>query len=137
MPLVSDGMPVYITTFEKKQFRLIRDWQYQQPKGLIEINYFVPKGYVCDLASIPKFIWWWQWGAQNAAAIAHDYIYEHGYILVTDSVREKFKLKLSRAAADLLFLEILEAVGVSFISRTLMFWAVRFFGRGVWTQEQK
>ena len=79
MELISDGKPLYLASEGKKSFRLIEDWKFKH--DCFTPILVVPEGYKSDLASIPSWIFWWQFGAWNIAAIAHDYIYEHGYLL--------------------------------------------------------
>jgi hypothetical protein len=133
MRLINDGKPLYLTSAPGKTFKLIENWEFEHDRyrGIL----FVPKGYKSDLASIPSWIFWWQWGKWNIAAIAHDYIYDHGYIwfkseLLMSSVA--VKIPMSKAIADYLFLEICLALEINPIVAKLMFLAVYLFGRGNW-----
>lgn len=130
MELISDGKPLYLASEGKKTFRLIEDWKFKH--DVFTPILAVPEGYTSDLASIPSWIFWWQWGKWNIAAIAHDYIYENGYILVDWSKEERSPLYLDREQADMLFYHIICFLGVRPITAKLMYWAVRLFGRGVW-----
>lgn len=78
----------------------------------------VPAGFVTDLASVPRILWWLlpPHGRYAKAAIVHDYLYEHAIG--------------SKAYADKVFLEGMQVLGVGRTRRTLMYWAVRLFGRG-------
>jgi hypothetical protein len=126
MKLISDGKPLYLALEKGKTFRLIEDWKLDSDSWRTIV---VPKGYRSDSDSIPTWIFWWQWGAWNIAAIAHDYIYEHGYIW--REFEEGLKpIYLGKEEADLLFYEICLFLGVSPITAKLMFWAVCWFGRG-------
>lgn len=129
MELISDGKPLYLASEGKKSFRLIEDWKLKHDRSTTVL--VVPEGYKSDLASIPNWIFWWQFGAWNIAAIAHDYIYEHGYIL-SDWSDKKFPLYMSKEEADFLFYEICLFLGVKPITARLMYWAVRLFGKGAW-----
>ncbi len=120
---------MYLALESGKVFRLIDDWKFDSSNRYRIL--VVPKGYKSDLASIPSWIFWWQWGKWNIAAIAHDYIYEHGYIW--REFEEGLKpIHLSKEEADLLFYEICLALGVRRITAKLMFWAVCWFGNGIW-----
>lgn len=129
MELISDGKPLYLASEGKKTFRLIEDWRFKHDRFTSIL--VVPEGYKSDLASIPSWIFWWQWGRWNIAAILHDFIYEHGYILVEtkESLR---RIYLSKRAADLLFYEICCFLEVPPTTAKLMYRAVCLFGRGVW-----
>lgn len=80
----------------------------------------VPKGFITDLASVPKVFR----NLVNAygknytrAAVIHDYLYSVGH-----------KLGIDRKMADNIFLEIMKERGVSFLKRQLMYRMVRMFG---------
>lgn len=127
MELISDGKPLYLASEGKKTFRLIEDWRFKHDRFTSIL--VVPEGYKSDLASIPSWIFWWQWGKFNIAAIAHDYIYEHGYIW-GDWEGNRFPVSMFKKSADLLFYEICLFLGVPPLTAKLMYWAVRLFGRG-------
>lgn len=127
MRLISNGNPLYLG--DKKQFRLIDRWVFQHDR--MGCTFVVLSGYRSDLASVPKFIWWWQWGKWNLAAIAHDYIYEHGYILQSIG-DELIKVRFNRKSADVLFLEVMLSIGVRPRTARLMYLAVRLFGGRYW-----
>ncbi len=131
MQLISDGKPLYLATEGKKSFRLIEDWKFQH--DLFRPVLVVPEGYQSDLASIPTWIFWWQWGKWNIAAIAHDYIYEHGYILSDWEEEGRKAMYFGKEDADQLFYDICLFLGVRPITAKLMYWAVRLFGRGIWS----
>jgi hypothetical protein len=97
------------------------DWSWATKKGPVH-TFVVPKGFVCDLASIPKFITWLvpSWDQTAGAGILHDWLYRTGL--------------LSRLDADALFYEALRAEPST--GRFWAFWmwaAVRVFGWGPWT----
>jgi hypothetical protein len=76
----------------------------------------VPSGFVTDYASVPRIpgIWWVAGGCADEAAVVHDWIYNQQIV--------------SRDLADKVFLEAMEASGVSAWRRYLMYAAVRAFG---------
>lgn len=88
--------------------------------GRRHIAVAVPKGYVTDFASIPGWIQWLiaPFGRHSEAAVVHDWLYTLG----TKGDRKARKL------ADLTFRRALAIVGVKFIRRNLMYWAVRIGG---------
>lgn len=137
MELISDGKPLYLASEGKKSFRLIEDWRFKHDRFTPIL--VIPEGYKSDLASIPSWIFWWQFGAWNIAAIAHDYIYEQGYILGDWELKyqdeifaRRLPLHLSKQEADFFFYEICLFLGVNPITARLMYWAVKLFGRGAW-----
>ena len=132
MKLISDGEPIYLAS-QGKKFRLSKDWEFRSL--LLGCSLIVPKGYICDLASIPQWIWWWQWGAWHHAAICHDYIYEYGYIHRKKLDGSNMKIVLSRLNTDVLFYEVMITVRVKKLTASAMYWAVRFFGARYWRGE--
>lgn len=56
-------------------FMLAHPLRYRPNKVQYEI--VVPEGFITDLASIPRYLWWWQapHEAAMAPAIIHDYLY--------------------------------------------------------------
>ena len=81
----------------------------------------VPKGFRTDLASIPRIFRSLipQVGRHIQPAITHDFCYEG-------------QGGLTRAEADLLFLDGMRAVGVRWLRRRAMYLAVRAFGWTLW-----
>jgi len=77
----------------------------------------VPAGTVTDFASVPRMplAFWLFAGVGQAAAVVHDWLY-------------RVDTSVSREVADEIFLEAMEACGVSAWRRYPMYWAVRAFG---------
>lgn len=81
-----------------------------------EWNIIVPDGFITDLASIPKVFRgvFDQNGASRRSAVLHDWLY--------------CSQICSRRTADYLFLCAMKADGVGFVTRRLMYTAVRAGG---------
>lgn len=77
----------------------------------------VPEQFMTDLATIPRIFWAIlpPSGKYAKAAILHDYLYT--------------KKDRSRAACDEIFHEAMGALGVAKWKRSVMYWAVRAFGK--------
>ena len=95
------------------------EWQLLSPlvyTSKVGKVWIVPKGFTTDLASIPRAarILIDRNGPSRPAATLHDYLYATGAV--------------SRAEADSLFLEALEAASVGWVTRHLMHSAVRVAG---------
>jgi len=77
----------------------------------------VPKGYQTDLASVPRFLWWYisphDYGILYAS-ILHDWLY------ATEIV--------SRKKADQLFYKVMRHEGYDYIRSLSAYYAVRGFG---------
>ena len=85
----------------------------------------MPAGFETDFASVPRLFWRVvpPWGRYSPAAVVHDYLYHTG--------------KVSRLAADRLFLELMAALGVPLWKRQIMYWAVRLGGWLAWNASRK
>lgn len=126
MPIINTGCPVLQRY--GKSFLLKEDFIYIDRDGS---TWLVPAGFETDLASIPNWIWWWQWGCWNYAAILHDFGYcNHGFIRLDDG--KPVKIPVSRFYCDRKFYEALLDLQVSPIESKLMYWAVHLFGRFLW-----
>ena len=105
--------PLDLRATNPGEWQLLSPLVYTSKAGGVWI---VPKGFITDLASIPRAarILIDRNGPSRPAATLHDYLYATGAV--------------SRAEADLLFLEALEAASVSWVTRHLMHSAVRVAG---------
>lgn len=80
----------------------------------------IPKGFVTDLTSIPRFFWaaFPKSGPYMSAAILHDYLY--------------WDQRCTREQADRIFDIEMKSYGVNDTSRTLIYSAVSDFGASAW-----
>jgi len=89
----------------------------------------VPKGFICDGASIPAIVWSIT-GLHPlhhriiAGAIIHDYLYRFGG-LISDK-------QYTRKEADKMLVELMKIYGANFYQRQAVYWAVRSFGWRFW-----
>lgn len=92
--------------------------------GKYDTMTIVPKDTVTDFASVPRMplAYWLFAGIGQAAAVVHDWLYSGGTV--------------PREVADNIFLEAMEACGVSAWRRLPMYWAVRAFGAARYTASQ-
>ncbi|MDJ0712887.1 MAG: DUF1353 domain-containing protein [Prochloraceae cyanobacterium] len=129
--LINDGKPIYLATTGKKLFKLSEWWQYKNESNVL---FVIPRSFTSDLASIPPIVFWWQYGSWNIAAIAHDWAYIFGYLLIVKDDKLT-QLTVSKQEADCIFADINYSLGVPDWVNFLMFLAVRWFGRGIWTSD--
>ena len=90
----------------------------------IDYDITVPKGFIFDGASIPRFFWrviGGPFGPYVDAAVVHDYIYAEAFDRYT------------KQEADSIFLRIMELLGIKAWRRKAMYRAVKWFGKGGWT----
>lgn len=85
----------------------------------------VDKGLETDLASTPRIVWgiYPPFGLYTGAAIVHDQLYTKG--------------TFERAKCDAILLEAMETERVSWITRHIIYRAVRMFGWFAWDQHRK
>jgi hypothetical protein len=89
----------------------------------------VSAGFVTDLSSIPRWLWWIiaPMELSTVAPIAHDYLYSHGGVVPGFPA-------VSRAETDRIFYDLMKREDVWWWRRWFAFRAVRLFGRGSgWT----
>lgn len=105
--------------------RLTRYYRFLHPtRGTIT----VPTGFITDGASIPQLFWaiLGPHGTYFPAAVIHDYLY--------NKASDGSFGDLTRAEADQIFLDAMESIGVSWLTRHTIYYAVRLFG---WTSYKK
>ncbi|AHF90207.1 hypothetical protein OPIT5_08275 [Opitutaceae bacterium TAV5] len=92
--------------------------------------FFVKKGFVTDLASVPRIFWRIlpPFGRYTLAAVVHDWLYRHQHFCPHNS---RWPL-IPRVLADRIFLRAMRALGVGLVPRTTIYLAVRAFGWVAW-----
>lgn len=85
----------------------------------------VPVGFVTDLVSIPRGLWWWESKTDwtMAPAIIHDFLY--------------WEQSCSREEADIVMLLAMEEVGVSRAKREIVFRVLREVGQKAWENNRQ
>jgi hypothetical protein len=75
----------------------------------------VPKGFITDLSSIPRFLWWESTPSDYAeAGVLHDYCYDHN--------------RVPRDVADKLYREVVTYLNAGRARGLARYWALRLFG---------
>jgi hypothetical protein len=87
----------------------------------------VPAGFECDLDSVPRLplAYWLAKGRTVAAAVVHDWLYKSGRLY-------RGGPRVTRAAADRIFLAAMRDEGVAWRHRVLIYAAVRVAGWLPW-----
>lgn len=129
---IGDGLFILNTDF-------IYEWKHQGENYKIVI----PKGFITDIASVPRWFWIFGFtpdGLHRAAALAHDFLYRYNkpsspkarkYLFKMDSFglwQDISDYPWSRKQCDRLFCRIMKDYGTGSKKRWLMFKAVRLFG---------
>jgi hypothetical protein len=107
--------PLRLEYLDGRDWKVIREFRYRS-EDAIERVVRVPRGFVTDFASIPRFLWRVlpPTGKYGKAAVIHDFLYR--------------TQACTRAEADAVFLEAMTDLSVGFWRRHAMHVAVRLFG---------
>jgi len=101
----------------KRRFKLHQDLVFIYVVDSEFVKLCVPTGFVTDLASVPRALWWLYppHGKYTRAAVLHDYLYNSG--------------KYSREVADEIFRAAMHATKVDIVTQILFYKGVRAFGK--------
>lgn len=121
---VTRGMEAPWLNDYSDKVKLVEDFKI----AIDDIVFVVPKHYITDGASVPRFAWWLfppnHTEAREASCI-HDYFYSHLYWYY------------SKGFADSVFKEVMGVKGASKFNRNLFYYFVKFFGKGGWSHRHK
>ena len=127
-----------LITLTISEFVLLKYWVIAFKRGDQYYEITVPKGFVCDLASIPRILWWLISSHElGTAPILHDYLYKKkGKILYTHRVSPHHSRTISsgftRKESDKLWSALMRQQRVGPYQRFVSYWAVRLFGWTYW-----
>jgi len=123
-----------------EKWRLVEDW-HTDCKGVLPGKITVPKGYVTDGASIPRFLWRLCGSPMDLprvyAAIVHDWLYEPPHMKPTETEAGVVLKPYSRGDADKTYRDYQIALGISKIKAYTEYCALRMFAGGHWETEAK
>lgn len=107
-----------IEILDDNQYKLISPFEYHVGDYPSQDIIKVPAGFITDLTSIPRILWFilhpcGQWAKSS---IIHDYLYS------------KSNTTKTRLEADKIFLEGLKVLKVPLVQRYVLYYAVRLFG---------
>ena len=124
-----------VTPLDGRRWKLKKEFTYHIGSKCSSKKIMIPSGFITDFASSPRIFWpivspWGKWGK---AAVLHDYLYwlarQKQYFVFDDW---SWASEDGRKAADDIFLEAMEVLGVKRWRRFLMYWGVRAFGFLAW-----
>ena len=103
-----------------RHWRLVESFAISLPTSVANRPIVVPKNFVTDFASVPRYLWslYPPWGRYGKAAIIHDYLYSAGCF--------------SRAHCDRIFLLVMQQCGTGTLNAYLLFHFVRLGGWRAW-----
>ena len=108
--------PLIVEPINNRQWELIDEFSYYTNLFDKSTTIIVPKGFITDFASVPRFLWsiFPPWDKYGKAAVLHDYLYSY----------QIFERKI----CDRIFYEAMTVLGVPWWKRKVMYLAVRVFG---------
>ena len=109
---------LYLKQVDNRNFEVVKTLIF---RGRHE-NFFVPEGFVTDLASVPKFLWWLfsPYGSYTMAAVLHDMLWRASKGLESPGPVKDPK------DVDGLFRRSMRLSGTGFFTRWLMWGGVRW-----------
>jgi len=116
-----------------RTWEVVEDWHFEAHGR----QYVIPKGFVFDGASVPKFLaaWLSPTGVLLIAGLVHDYIYKYE-VLLLDKPKHPIHM-FNKKEADKLFRDInIEQNGFHFLNY-LAYWALRLGGFIAWNGHRK
>ena len=105
----SDYPKAIIQRWDDRHFIVMYEFKFY------DYEFTVPQGFITDLASIPKVLWWLYppYGDYMEAAIYHDYLYALG---------------IGKSFADKCFKQLMLNYGVSKFTAEIFYQSVKLFG---------
>jgi uncharacterized protein DUF1353 len=106
--------PLVLQPLPERRWQVAADFRVQTTVPDMPSVIVVPAGFVCDLNSIPRALWWESTPADYPeAGVTHDYLYA---------------IQAPRASADAVYAELLGALGCPRPQIIARYWAIRLFG---------
>lgn len=142
LPIQTQGKPfwekVWLVLTAARKWEVVEDWVYFLPCGTPVI---IPKGFVMDGASTPKFMWGIldPVGVLLIPGIIHDYGYRYDYLWAVDKKGKlyKYHCKKGRAFWDRLFLDVEIHANDLHLTGVLSYIMLRIFGVLAWNSNRK
>jgi len=115
----------------RPSFELISDWKFKVDE---DTELIVPKGFVVNGASVPRFFWFMMSpvGVLFLPSIIHDYAYVKGKVLVLQSNEYRWITGKSRTYYDRLFLKVAQSVNPWSWKSRVAYYALVFGGQSAW-----
>jgi len=124
---------IYTWLMVTRTWEIVADFQF----SIDGTNYIIPKGFVFDGASVPKFLHTWlsPMGVLLTGGLIHDYMYK--YTVLLKSSKNRVSDELSQSDADKMFRDInIEVNGFRAINY-LAYWALVVGGFFAWKGHRK
>ena len=119
-----------------RTWQLTKNWKFE----LRGETYIIPKGFLFDGASVPKFLssFLSPVGVLLIGGLVHDYAYKYSALKKFDNVTKLGTIVvLDKSECDKLFRDISIAVNGFHLLNYLAYWALRCFGFVAWNKHRK
>jgi hypothetical protein len=132
-----------------ERYRLRSDWEQKIEIEDVKLLWRIPKGFVWDGMSVPRFAWSLVGltpdGIGRAACLLHDWLYEWAgkiphdscVLMISEHCYAHYAHEWTRKEADEMLREMLRASGEDRVHIGLCFSIVRTFGKGYWGKPLK
>lgn len=118
-----------------EKWRLVEDW-HMDCKGTLAGKVTVPRDFITDGASIPRFLWRLCGSPMDLprvyAAIVHDFLYEYPHTVKVVTDVSTVERSCTRSEADKTYRDYQIALGISKVKAYTEYYALRMFGGGHW-----
>ena len=124
---------IWLWLMGTRTWEIAKDWQF----SVNGEDYVVPKGFVFDGASVPKFLasWLSPTGVLLIGGLVHDYAYK--YTVLLKKGKKETSEPMTQKQADQLFRDInIEQNGFHLLNN-LAYWALRIGGFVAWNGHRK
>ena len=125
-----------------RTWRVVEDWVFRTKINGTPVDILIPKDFIFDGASIPRWLWWLlpPMDVLLIPSLVHDYAYRHQNIILLSQSRSAKRVKLCRSKRlfwDKLFRDIsIQVNGCKVIS--YFSWAMLcLFGSFAWNKNRK
>lgn len=127
--------PLILEFVDGRTFIVREPFEYQLEDWGPAVRVRVPDGFHTDFASVPRLFWalFPPSGPYGKACVIHDKLYADGSfdIVTTLGVTER---RITRATADRIFAEAMQALGIARWQRWLIWASVRCCGWRMWAR---
>ena len=123
---------IWLWIMTTRNWEVTKDWRYTVNGQ----TYVVPKGFVFDGASVPKFLATWlsPVGVLLMGGLVHDYAYKYAALMKSG---DRVLVPLTQKEADVLFRDICIEVNGFKLMNYLAYYALRLAGFVAWNGHRK
>jgi hypothetical protein len=145
VPILTKGLPllmrIWVWLFSSRKWKVSEDWYYETMIDREYATIFIPKGFIFDGASIPRFLWWLlqPMGILLIPGLVHDYAYRYQKIILYNSIKGTYHnlFRHKRDTWDEVFREISVRVNGCEVISYVAWLALYIFGGFAWRKNRK